>query len=230
LAGLLPTYALIDTAGIVVLIFISVSLVVRARTGKLDLPHPRKELLGKFASVLALDVGTSRPLWTCNRAKWASHLFIFWGFVFLMVATVLAYFFKPEGAVLPLTSSVNMFGNSGGAMVIGGFVVMFSVRFKESGSVWHINRSDLFLIFLFLATFTGFSTETSIYTLGRGAFTTAVIYWTHMVFVAVLLGTAPYTKFVHAVYKPSWLLQVRLEEKPKKGGVHKQPPVQEVES
>lgn len=228
--GLLPTYPLIDTAGVLLLVFIVISMAVRIRTGKLDLPQPRRELLGKFASVLALDVGTSRPLWTCNRAKWASHLFVFWGFVFLMVSTTLAYFFKPEGAVLPLTSSVNIFGNSGGAMVIGGFVVMFSVRFKESGSVWHINRSDLFLIFLFLATFTGFSTETAIYTVGRGAFTTAVVYWVHMFFDVMLLGTAPYTKFVHAFYKPTWLLQVRLEQRPEKGVINKQPQVREVES
>lgn len=230
MADMLPSYALIDYAGLLLLSFIIVSLVVRAKTGKLDLPRPRRELLLKVGSVLALDVGTSRPLWTCNKAKWASHLFIFWGFVFLMVATILAYFFKPEGAVLPLTSAVNMFGNSGGAMVIGGFVVMFTVRFKESGSVWHINRSDLFMIFLFLAAFTGFSTETSIYTLGRGAFTTAVVYWVHMFFVVVLLGTAPYSKFVHAVYKPTWLLHVRLEDAPKKGDIPAQKRPGEVEN
>ncbi len=167
---------------------------------------PRRGLLGSILSVLLLDVGASRPLTTCGKIKWSSHVLIFWGFVFTAIATTLAFFMKPEGAVLPLDHPVKIFGNAGGVLLVVGCSAMFYARFQESGSMWHLHRSDYFLVALLLTAVTGFLIENTIYVFGRADSLTPYIYWTHMIVIASLLATAPWTKFTHAFYKPSWIL------------------------
>lgn len=229
-ASLLPTFQMIDAGGLVLLAFIILSMAWRLRTGVLGFPSfrrasrltepdspPTHGLLGSVLSVLLLDVGTSRPLKTCDKVKWASHVLIFWGFVFTAIATTLAFFMKPEGAVLPLDHPVKIFGNIGGVLLVAGCSAMFYARFQESGSMWHLHRSDYFLVALLLTALTGFLTENTIYAFGRADSLTPYVYWTHMIVIISLLATAPWTKFTHAFYKPSWLLFQKLsgQEEPK---------------
>lgn len=220
----LPTYQEIDAGGLVLLGFILILMVWRIWSGALGFPNlraalrtnratdtrRRSGLLSSLISVLLLDVGTSRPLRTCNRVKWSSHVLIFWGFVFDGISTTLAYFMKPEGAVLPLDHPVKLFGNVGGLLLVVGCAAMFSVRFQESGSMWDLNRSDYFLIALLLTPLSGFLVESSIYITGRDAVMTPFIYWGHLAIIVALLATAPYTKFTHAFYKPSWILYEKI--------------------
>ncbi len=225
----LPTYQEIDAGGIVLLAFILTLMVWRIWSGALGFPQlraisrtgatggsdPRRRgLLSSLISVLLLDVGTSRPLETCSRVKRSSHVLIFWGFVFDGIATTLAYFMKPEGAVLPLDHPVKLFGNAGGILLVVGCAAMFSVRFQESGSIWDLHRSDYFLIALMLTPLSGFLVESSIYITGRDAMATPFFYWGHMAIIVALLATAPYTKFTHAFYKPSWILYERVTGEP----------------
>lgn len=223
--SLIPTYQEIDIGGTVLLVFILVSMVWRIRSGALGFPRMRgtgetanperrRGLLGSLAAVLLMDVGTSRPLATCNRTKRASHLMIFWGFVFDTIATILANFMKPQGAVLPLDNPVKLFGNTGGILLVVGCAAMFSVRLQESGSMWDLHRSDYFLVALMLTPLSGFLLESTIYTVGRGAAATPLFYWGHMAIIVALLATAPYTKFTHAFYKPSWILYERITGEP----------------
>jgi hypothetical protein len=223
----LPTYIIIDVGALTLLAIIIFLIVRNVRSGALDLPFKQigslmqrrgraitnSYALRSLGNIILLDVGTTRPLMTCHKGKWASHVLTFWGFVFLIIATTLAYLIKPEGAILPLSSSIKIFGNIGGIMVIVGCIGIFFVRYQQSGSPWHLNRSDLFLIFLLLATISGFTIELIIYSFGRSSLITAATYWTHLAFVVLLLATAPITKFAHAIYKPSWLLYDRLERK-----------------
>jgi len=207
---LLPPFVLIDVGGFIVLFFVAVSVLLRARSGAVVFPRFRRGFFRTLAPVLFNDAVTSRPWKTCSRAKWVAHISLFWGFLLLGAATTLAFFMKPEGAVLSLNHPVKILGNLGGAMVLIGFVPMFYLRYQESGSPWHFNRVDLFLISLFLTTVSGFAIETVIYTFGRSATLTSVAYWTHLVLLTLLLASAPYTKFMHAIYNPSWLLHERL--------------------
>lgn len=221
--SLLPTYQMIDIGAILLLVFIVASMAWRISSGTLGFPrlsrragveqkgapaHPG--ILSQFVSVLLVDVGTSRPLRTCDRVKWSSHVLIFWGFIFTAIATTLAFFLKPEGAVLPLTNPVKLFGNAGGLLLVVGCAAMFYGRYQESGSMWHLHRSDYFLVALLLTTISGFVTENTIYAFGRGASVTPFVYWTHIALIVSLLATAPYTKFTHAFYKPSWILYQRI--------------------
>ena len=165
----------------------------------------RTSLIQSIANVFFYDVLTTRPLSTCNKIKRASHLAIFWGFAFTGVSTTLAYLMNPQDAILPLTHPVKIFGNLGGILLVAGFVSMFYVRYQENGSAWKITRSDYFLIVLFLTVITGFITQEAVYAT-NDPFTVAVTFWLHMVFIVLLLATAPFTKFGHAVFKPVWLL------------------------
>lgn len=222
--SLLPTYEMIDIGALALLAFIVVTMVTRIWSGALDFPSfrrtgstassqeaPRPDLVRSLLSVLVLDVGTSRPLKTCDKLKWSSHVMIFWGFVFTAIATTLAFFMKPEGAVLPLTSPVKLFGNAGGLLLVVGCAAMFTARYQESGSMWSLHRSDYFTIALLLTAVSGFLTENSIYAFGREGSVTPYVYWTHMAIIVSLLATAPYTKFTHAFYKPSWILRQKIQ-------------------
>lgn len=229
--SLLPTYELIDIGALVILTIIIVGIVRGVRTRTLQFPRKeiktlmrkrpensegtitRSDWLKSLASVLLLDVGTSRTLRTCHKAKWASHVSIFWGFVFTAIATTLAFFLKPEGMILPLTHPIKIFGNLGGILIVVGCAAMFAVRYQESGSAWHLNRSDFFLIALFSAAVSGFAIQQAIYAFGRSGLTTSAVYWIHIALIVLLLATSPFTKFIHALYKPSWTLYDDLERK-----------------
>jgi len=227
--GFLPSYELIDIGAIIVLTVVIIGLLAATTSGRLQLPFRRRvESLGKVGggvkgtaserlagviSVLLLDVTTARVLKTCDRRKQAFHLLIFWGFVSTAIATTLAFFMKPEGAILPLSHPVKIFGNLGGVLLVVGCVGMFFIRYQESGSPWHLTRADFFLITLFLSAVAGFGIQQAIYTFGRTELITSVAYWTHIAMVSLLFLTAPFSKFVHAIYKPSWILRDQLDQK-----------------
>ena len=225
----LPTYWLIDIGAVVILAVIAIGLIREVRTGRMDFPGHRirkmmqkkgggentllgiTSLLTTSGSVFLQDVLGSRVLRTCSRGKWAAHLLVFWGFAFAALATTLAYFMKPEGTILPLENPVKIFGNLGGILLMIGCVGMFAVRFQETGSRWEINRSDIFLLLLLLTAATGFAVEVAIYAYGRTGLVTAAAYWAHIALLIGLLITSPITKFVHAIYKPYWLIHDHLE-------------------
>lgn len=225
--SLLPTYRLIDAGAVVILLIVAIGVLRRILAGEFPgnamralqgTPEGARlmstgSVLKGYLTVLFLDVTTTRVLRTCRTAKWYSHVLIFWGFVCLSIATTLAYFMKPEGTILPLDHPVKIFGNVGGALLILGAVAMFFVRFQQSGSPFNLTRGDFFLLALLLTGLTGFGIELSIYTFGRVGWITTASYWIHMGLVTTLLVTAPYSKFIHALYKPSWLVYENLGEK-----------------
>ena len=108
--ALLPPFVLIDVGGFVVLFFVAVSVLLRARSGAVVFPRFRRGFFRTLAPVLFNDAATSRPWKTCSRAKWVAHIFLFWGFLLLGAATTLAFFMKPEGAVLSLNHPVKILG------------------------------------------------------------------------------------------------------------------------
>jgi hypothetical protein len=165
-----------------------------------------------FFTILVREVFAFRVLETCSKVKRFAHLAIFWGFVCLGVSTTLAYLTNPTNAILPLYNPVKVFGNAGGILVIAGFIPMFVVRYRERTPIWKITRTDFFLVTLFLAALTGFIIQQAIYS-SLGSLWVSSSFWIHMVFVVVLLVTAPYTKFFHAVSKPISLLYDEIDQR-----------------
>lgn len=211
----------IDLGSILVLLVIVAGVLYRIRSGAtrhfdrwMVLKPPRslveaashfKEALLSFFTVLFRDVFTTQVLGTCSRLKRVAHLAIFWGFASLAVSTTLAFITNPGNLVLPLTNPVKLFGNAGGVLVVGGFVGMFYVRYREQAPVWRLTRSDVFMITLFLTVVTGFVTQQAVYSTSGSDWVSGT-FWLHMAFVIVLLATAPFTKFFHSISKPVSIL------------------------
>ena len=122
-----------------------------------------------------------------------------WGFALLAVSTTLNYAYNPKGFPLPIWDNVRITGNLGGVLLAAGLIM---TAYRRSGKfVKQDYASDyLFLALLATAVVTGFVSE-----LGselNAATLTYAAYVTHLLSCAMLLGTAPFTKFIHAVGIP----------------------------
>jgi len=220
---------IIDAGGLIVLLVVVLGIVYRLKEGSLHhfihwqvfserkakTSDSNSQVVPSFFTVLFREVFAFRVLETCSKIKRASQLAIFWGFVFLGISTTLAFITNPADVVLPLYDPVKLFGNIGGVLVVAGFLGMFYVRYREGAPVWRLTRSDVFLMTLFLAVVTGFVAQQTIYS-SLGSLWISSSFWIHMIFVILLLATAPFTKFFHAVSKPFSLLY---EEIDKRAGV-----------
>ena len=217
---------LIDAGSIIVLVFIVLGLIYRYRGGSFHhfLPwsifsseskaksQRSNTVISSFFTILFKEVFAFHVLSTCNKVKRGSHLAIFWGFVFLGISTTLAFFTNPANVILPLYNPVKIFGNVGGVLIVAGFIGMFYARYREGAPIFHLSRSDVFLLTLILAVVTGFVTQQTIYS-SAGAIWISSAFWIHMIFVVALLATAPFTKFFHAVSKPVSLLYEEVDAK-----------------
>ena len=207
--------ALIDLGSVAVLVVIIAGVTYRVRGGLLhhfDRWHLTTEgfaegtassgiALSAFFLVLFRDVFTTKVLDTCSRLKRVAHLALFWGFVFLGISTTLAFITNPTDVVLSLTNPVKLFGNTGGILIVVGFLAMFYVRYRERAPLSRLTRSDVFLVTLFLTVVTGFVTQEAVYSTSWSGWVSGT-FWLHMVFVVTLLAAAPFTKFFHAISKP----------------------------
>ena len=211
----------IDIGGLIILLLVILGIIYKLKGGALHhffhwQPTSRTDSSSKvapsFFTILFREVFAFRVLGTCSKTKRFSHLAIFWGFVFLGISTTLAFLTNPTNIVLPLYHPVKVFGNVGGALVVAGFVGMFYVRYREERSIWHLTRSDLFLVTLFLTVITGFVTQQTIYS-SMGPNLVSSTFWIHMIFVVMLLATAPFTKFFHAISKPFSLLYEEIDRR-----------------
>ncbi|MDH2901023.1 MAG: hypothetical protein PXY39_08625 [archaeon] len=213
---------LIDIGGLIILVLVILGVVYKKTKGALHhffhwqifskSDKKSNSLPSSIFTVFAREFLTFRVLGTCNKTKRSSHIAIFWGFVFLGISTTLAFLTNPTNIILPLYNPVKIFGNVGGALVIAGFVGMFYVRYREQAPIWRFTRSDLFLTTLLLAVVTGFITQQMIYS-SLGTYWVSSSFWIHMIFVIMLLATAPFTKFFHAVSKPVSLLYEEIERR-----------------
>ena len=221
---------LIDVAGLVVLLIIILGVIYKLKQGTLhrfsqwkifsrgtakkgsSSSSSSSNVAPSFFTVFYREVFTFKVLGTCSRTKRLSHIAIFWGFVFLGISTVLAFLLNPTDVILPLYNPVKIFGNTGGILVIIGFIGMFYVRYREKAPIWRFTRSDLFLTTLLLAVITGFITQQTIYS-SMGSYWVSSSFWIHMVFVVSLLATAPFTKFYHAISKPVSLLYQEIDRR-----------------
>lgn len=217
--GLPVPNSLIDLAGFVLLGVVLVGLFVRYSDGMFRrFPGWRLTKGGggggvaAFFDVLVKQAFAAGVLDTCSRAKRASHLLVFWGFVFTGISTILAWLTNPQNLVLPLGAPVKLFGNLGGALMLVGIAAMFYVRYNEQKGAWHIAKGDYFILVLFFTVVTGFVTQQAVYSFPT-ADVVAATFWVHMFLVVLLVATAPFTKFGHALFKPVWLLYDNASER-----------------
>lgn len=164
------------------------------------------------ASSLILDGFFVRSLWKTNKHRWFMHGLMLYGFFGLMLADVLIQIYNPTRAEMPLISPLKMLPIvSGMALMLGVFYVMYRYRsdkYIDNGLT--MGRDFLFLNLMFHTVISGFLTMVINRTDAFGWVMPIYIY--HLVSIALLILTAPFTRFSHAFVVPVLIDATRLTE------------------
>ncbi len=180
-----------------------------------------------FIETIFLDMFASEPMAECHtqafyesktHTKRISHLLIFYGFLLLLIATIVGFIF--DKWVTPYEFSKAFYlgsagslietglGIAGGIMILAGTVIYWPSRYR--GEDWKsISAADLFLLLLAFTVITGFILEAAE---AYSAYIAAA-FWIHMAFIIALFGTMPFTKFSHALYQIIWNTYDRFDKK-----------------
>ena len=136
------------------------------------------------------------------------HLAVFWGFLGLLLATILRFVVVPiHGELVPPWEPVRLLGIVSGALLLYGTSVMILRRLRKADR--YTSRSTFmdwtFLVLLLLAGLGGFLVDLAQYA-GLPVWAYGFMLF-HLVVVFDLLVLIPFTKFAHVVYRPMalWL-------------------------
>lgn len=153
-----------------------------------------------FLSALKLSI-TQRDVITDSLTRLVMHQLIFWGFILCGVATTLVWLTGTAEKARAFTDIPKVFGNVGGILLLIG--TMYLLFRLVGSSSFRRNRTlgDLaFLIYLFLVTVTGFTTQ--YFRMAGDSSLALVNYYIHLTANILLLATAPFTHFIHAITTP----------------------------
>jgi nitrate reductase gamma subunit len=168
-------------------------------------------VLGRRKSVQAAglavkEIALNGGMRECEDAQqWAAHQLIMWGFIGLFATTSLDALVNPAAEPLPLLHPVRLLGNVTGIAFMLGLTLAIARRALLS----HVRASShlpdwTFLLSLWGTGATGFAVQWVADASWQNA--TAWLYGVHLVFVAGILAAAPWTKFIHAAWRPTWVL------------------------
>jgi len=139
--------------------------------------------------------------------KWFVHAATMWGFLGLLLATILNYVFdivglKPTGTAVPIWYPVRLLGTISGLLFVYGVSVLIYRRWKAPDKAHSYSRpSDwIFLIMLWMSGVTGFVLEIALY-LPQPPVWGYAMFIVHVAFSMVLVLLLPFTKFAHAIYR-----------------------------
>jgi hypothetical protein len=222
----------VDIVAILIILFLAVGLIFKFRfwvkVVTVGFFKEARQQLGTitlvslFFSELVNRVLAEKEVLNDSGTRRAIHMMVFWGFIGLAFATVWDDVFFHQGplpAPLSFQNLGNIVGNIGGSFLLLGMTVMilryaFVSKFKDT-------KGDFsFLVVLYLATISGFTTEFSRYSPSWFANGNYVI---HLAIVTALLLTAPFTHFFHAVLTPFLRYVERIQEALVKKGVARYP-------
>lgn len=177
--------------------------------------------LGKFGYLKSLGVVTRSllvdgllvgSLWKKSKFRWAMHGLLIYGFTGLWVADALMQIFNPMRQTLPLSHPLKVLPNLAGLAILAGIAyVRFRYRkdeYIDNGLT--LGRDFMFLNLLGLTVVTGFLVQIFRY---QGAILfIQPFYLLHLLLVAALFLSAPYTRFAHAFVVPTLVALTRLTE------------------
>ena len=141
------------------------------------------------------------------------HSLTFWGLASDFVSTTLAFVYQDFFHILPpysLTSAPVIFGAVGGVMLIlgtGGLIYFKLQSDREPAAAAASGMDYVFLATLGLTALTGMLTLILRSTSAMGS-----ILVLHLACIAALFVSAPYGKFVHAVYRTLALIRYEVEQ------------------
>lgn len=138
-----------------------------------------------------------------HRARWLLHWCILWGFMGLLLATILDFLFKPDyGAWVPLWYPARLIGTLAGVLLVYGTGMMLWQRIRPTTK--YAERSLItdwaFLTILFLLGITGFILEVLDYVAPMTIAGNMVLLF-HIVLVFTLILLFPFIKFAHIMYR-----------------------------
>ncbi len=142
------------------------------------------------------------------------HSLTFWGLTSDFISTTLAFVYQDVLHILPpyaLTSAPVIFGAIGGvALLIGtGGLIYFKLQSDRAPAEPAASGMDyVFLVTLCLAALTGMLTLILRETSAMGS-----ILVLHLASIAALFLSAPYGKFVHAVYRTLAVIRYEVEQR-----------------
>ena len=135
-------------------------------------------------------------------ARRVFHSLVFWGFASDFVSTTLAFIYQDwlhELPPYPLVSAPVIFGAAGGVGLLAGCFGLIWLKVRSDREPMGKNAYGLdydFLVILGLTTLTGLLTLAF-----RATWLMGDLLALHLGLIAALFITAPYGKFVHAVYR-----------------------------
>ncbi len=175
------------------------------------------QALGAILSLKHLEgggPGCTYPEEKPSDARRLHHQFVFWGFLADFVSTSLAFIYQDflhQLPPYPLTSLPVIFGTVGGVLIVIGVAGFLAMKRKSdrAPAVERMYALDYtFLIILGLVALTGLLTLTLRATPALGSLLVL-----HLALVAALFITAPYGKFVHAIYRSLALVRYYAENR-----------------
>lgn len=172
-------------------------------------PQVNWSAVKKFFKVGLYDILLLGKMGVCEDfQQWLGHFMIMWGFIGLFITTSLDALVNPEAVPLPILHPVRIIGNVSGVIYMAGLTLAILRRLLKSDVRQVTTLSDFsFLIIMYGSGLTGFMVQW--YADTGNAFGTAATYIAHLFFVALLIPTAPWTKFIHALWRPSWIIYSR---------------------
>jgi quinone-modifying oxidoreductase subunit QmoC len=155
-----------------------------------------------------LDIIKHKKFNDCSTTKWRyiAHLLTLYGFVGLLITTVVAVLYILLGLPYPMaiTNPFKIFGNvSAVALFVGVTWVLYRRYQSESDPSPGAMKSGyfdwIFVWVLWFVAVTGIATE--VLRLVENANVAYYVYFSHLVFVFFLLVYSPFSKFAHFVYR-----------------------------
>ncbi len=137
--------------------------------------------------------------------QWVGHLLTMWGFIGLFATTSLDALVNRSADPLSLLHPVRLLGNATGLMFMAGLTLALARRALLQPVRAASRAGDfVFLVSLWGTGATGFVVQ---WYADHGALGgTTWSYVLHLVFIGAILAFAPWTKFIHAVWRPSWVV------------------------
>jgi hypothetical protein len=222
-------YQLIHTVGLIAMILIGIASLVAIfnmmyRIAKVNGLSYKNFFNGSrmnwtrafWDAVMVQSIGQKRYREECEAPenggpwylrKWFVHAATMWGFLGLLLATILNYALdivglKPTGTAVPIWYPIRLLGTISGLLFVYGVSVLIYRRWKAPDKAHSYSRpSDwIFLTLLWMSGITGFILEIALY-LSQPPVWGYGMFIVHVAFSMVLVLLLPFTKFAHAIYR-----------------------------
>lgn len=169
-----------------------------------------KGVLGTLFTVLIGRVLLLGKMGVCEDfQQWMSHFLIMWGFIGLAVTTTIDAIVNSSAVPLPLLHPIRILGNLTGVIFMAGLTLAIARRALLPQARTTSRLGDwVFLLSLYSTGATGFAVQWFATT--ANSIGTSLSYLAHLVFIALLLTSAPWSKFIHALWRPSWIVYTTL--------------------